>query len=208
MSRSRTMGVVSTRPKRWSRSSTRSEPAELADSDPPELDLDRVFAVFARHGIEYLLIGGVAGRLYGASRATVDIDVVARRDLDNLGRLADARRELGAFLRVGGLDDDTARNLPVILDAEALSHLEISTWRTNAGDLDVLADLRDAAGGHVSYETLRDRSSVVLVGGVEVPLASLDDIIASKRFADRDKDRSALPELTALRDRLARETTD
>lgn len=42
-------------------------------------------------------------------------------------------------------------------------------------------------------------------GGAEatVLVAALDDIIASKEHADREKDREALPELYALRDRRA-----
>lgn len=84
--------------------------------------------------------------------------------------------------------------------------MEISTWRTKEGDVDILTDLRDEAGGQVAYEALRDRSQVVRSGDVDIALASLDDIIASKRFADRDKDRSALPELLALRERLDRDT--
>lgn len=56
--------------------------------DPPTLDIDRIVGVFARHGIDYLLIGGVAGRLYGAERPTFDVDVLARRELDNLEHVA------------------------------------------------------------------------------------------------------------------------
>ena len=40
-------------------------------------------------------------------------------------------------------------------------------------------------------------------------VAALDDIIASKEHADREKDREALPELYALRDReVADESPD
>ncbi len=37
------------------------------------------------------------------------------------------------------------------VDAETLARLEISTWRTDAGDLDVLTDLPDAAGKRLVY---------------------------------------------------------
>ncbi len=67
----------------------------------PQLDIERIVRVFALHNVDYLLIGGVATRLYGAQRLTYDLDVVASREPDNLDRVADALRELGAFLRVG-----------------------------------------------------------------------------------------------------------
>ena len=125
-----------------------------------------------------------------------------------MDKVAQALTELGAFLRVGGLDDETARALPVVLDGEALSRMEISTWRTEAGDVDVLAVMRDEQGRRHDYADLVTRSHRTTLAGVEIELASLDDIIASKRFADRDKDRSALPELVALRAVLRGESGD
>ena len=169
-------------------------------AEPPELDIERILSVFAANGVDFLLIGGVATRLYGAQRLTYDLDVVASRDVDNLDRAAHALRELGAFLRVGGIDDETARTLPVIVDGRALAAMEISTWRTDAGDIDLLAFLRNDAGDRVGFDELARRSSETRVGSVAVRVAGLEDIISSKRFADRDKDRDALPELEALRD--------
>jgi hypothetical protein len=116
----------------------------------------------------------------------------------NLGRLAEALRELGAFLRVGGLSDDEARALPTRLDAVTLSRLEISTWRTYAGDLDVLTVLRGRDGERVSYADLVPRATTVRVDGIVVAVAALDDIIAPREFADRPKDREALDELRRL----------
>jgi hypothetical protein len=35
-------------------------------AEPPELDIERILSVFAANGVDFLLIGGVATRLYGA----------------------------------------------------------------------------------------------------------------------------------------------
>lgn len=102
------------------------------------------------------------------------------------------------YVLVGGLSDAEARSLPVVIDATALGRMEISTWRTTAGYLDVLHHLRSESGGHVDYDELSQRSIETDLGGLQVWLASLDDIVASKRFADRDKDRHALPELERM----------
>lgn len=77
--------------------------------------------------------------------------------------------------------------------------MEVSTWRTSAGDLDVLRSLRDVDGGRRSYGDLEGRSVGISVNQIEVRLAGLGDIIDSKRFAGREKDHAALPELEALR---------
>ena len=169
------------------------------EATPGTPDVDWILEVFARHGVDYLL-SGVATRLCGAERVTYDMDVIARRDTENLDNVANALRELNAFLRVGGLDDDDARALPVIIDGPALLAMEISTWRTDAGDVDVLAVLRDLDGRRVEFADLASRASQTTVAGLSVRLAGLDDIIASKRYADRPKDRDAILELERLRD--------
>ena len=135
---------------------------------------------------------------YGATRPTGDLDFIPARDGDNLRRLADAMRELGAFLRVEGLSDDEARALPVQLSAESLARIEISTWKSDAGEFDVLADMPGRDGSRHGYDELLPRSVQLEVHGVDVRVAALDDIIASKEFADRPKDHAALPELREI----------
>lgn len=169
-------------------------------SDRPSLDVERVLEVLERHGVRYLLVGGVAGQLYGATRATYDLDVVARRERSNLDRAAAALRERGAFMRVGGLSDAEARELPMILDGASLEAMEVSTWRTDAGDVDVLANLRNSSGERLDFDELNNAAREVRVGRIVVRLAGLADIIEAKRFADRDKDRDALPELERIQD--------
>lgn len=165
-------------------------------------DPDRILEVLDRHSVEYVLVGGVAARVHGAGRATADIDCVPATDEENLQRLADALDELGARLRVGGMSDEEARQLPLRLDSATLAAFGSSTWMTDAGPLDLLLELRDPAGGRHPYADLASRAVGVTVGNVTISVASLDDIIASKEFAGRPKDLDALPELEALRNEL------
>lgn len=58
------------------------------------------------------------------------------------------------------------------------------------------------AGFADGYDALASGRAVVVVSGVSVPVASLADVVASKRAAGRPKDIVALPALEArLRDR-------
>ncbi len=148
--------------------------------------------------MDYVLVGGGAGQAHGATRPTVDLDCVPKREADNLTRLAAALRELNARLRVAGLEDDEAAELPVILDATTLGRAELSTWRTDAGDLDILADIPDRRGRRLRYDDLVSRAQQLNLGGTIVQVADLEDIIASKEWANRPKDRDALPELRRL----------
>ena len=164
----------------------------------PEFEPARALETLDRHGVDYVLVGGLGARAHGATRPTGDIDLVPDGDIENLTRLAEALRELNARLRVGGMTDEEARHLPVQLDAETLRSFGSSTWMTDAGPIDVLRDLRDRSGGAVAFDVLVDRSADQRIGSVVVHVAALGDIIASKEHADRDKDREALPELRAL----------
>ncbi len=108
--------------------------------------------------------------------------------------------ELNAYLRVGGLSDEEARALPTRVDADSLARMDISTWRTDAGDLDVLTAIPTRDGGRAFYDDLATRATRIDIGEVTVHVAALSDIIASKEWADRPKDREALDELRRLRD--------
>ncbi len=103
----------------------------MSPPDGPPPDLGRVIAVFARHGVDYLLCGGAAAAAHGAERPTDDADCVVRRERANLDRLAAAMRELNARLRAAGMTDDEARLLPVQIDGATLADLAITTWMTD-----------------------------------------------------------------------------
>lgn len=163
-----------------------------------EFDPDRILTALDRHGVDYVLVGGVAARVHGAGRATADIDCVPATTQENLRRLADVLTELGARLRVAGMSDEEARQLPLRLDAATLAAFGSSTWMTDAGPLDLLVELRDPEGGRHPYVDLAARATSVSVGELTIRVASLEDIIASKEYAARPKDLEALPELKAL----------
>lgn len=108
-------------------------------------------------------------------------------------------RELNARLRVSGMSDDDARQLPIQLDGTMLASADISTW-TDAGGFDVLPGLVGADGLLVSYEELAQRQTIIRGEGFTIRAAALEDIITAEELAGRPKDHDALPELRALRD--------
>ena len=169
----------------------------MPEAHPVELDAIRIIRTLNAHGVRYVVIGGFGSVLYGSTLATFDIDVTPATDDDNLGRLAEALKELGAGLRVSGQPDP----VPMPLDNRSFASFTTMTLRTTAGDLDIC--LRPDASGRTSfdYDTLAQHA-VVIELPEPVPVASLDDIIASKEASGREKDLLRLPELYSLRDRL------
>jgi Nucleotidyl transferase AbiEii toxin, Type IV TA system len=176
------------------------QPVSLPCSGPP-LDLNRLLGALARNNVNFVVVGGSAAGFLGASRLTEDADCVISRERTNLENLASALRELRARLRVARMSDEEAMALPIKIDGMMLERTANSTWTTDAGPFDVLADLKDAEGRSMPYEELVARSTIVRGDGFAVHVASVDDIIAAKTFANRDKDRDALPELLDIQER-------
>lgn len=56
-------------------------------------DPTSILRVLARHGVDYVLIGGYAAFLHGSSVPTVDIDITPDQKDDNLKALAAALKE-------------------------------------------------------------------------------------------------------------------
>jgi hypothetical protein len=145
------------------------------------------------HGVRFLLIGGVAGRLWGSPSLTNDTDVCYATDPDNLERLAGALRGLDAHLR------DVDDHLPFTLDPRTLASAQVFTFTTNAGALDLLAM---PAGTNGFDELMVNAEHFDLGEGLVVAVCSLDDLIRMKRAAGRPKDRIEIEVLAAVREEL------
>jgi hypothetical protein len=70
------------------------------------------------------------------------------------------------------------------------------TFRTTAGDLDVLGQPAGVDG----YAELAPNAVLVDIGGAQVRVADLDDLIRMKVAAGRPKDRIEVEVLAAVRD--------
>ena len=144
--------------------------------------------------VEFVVIGGLAAVVHGSATVTRDLDVVYAADPANLDRLGEALVALGARLR--GVTDD----VPFVPDGRTLRRTRVLTLDTLDGRLDLLAQ----PDGSPPYERLRERALRVDLAGIEVQVASLDDLIAMKKAAGRPKDLVAVEELEAIQ-RLQRE---
>lgn len=153
-----------------------------------------IMAVLDRHGVRYVLVGGLAAVLHGAAHLTTDVDVVPEDGRENLARLSGALHELHARIRVLGESD----GVPFDHSAESLGRVSIWNLVTDLGDLDITF----VPSGTRGYRDLERDAEVMTVRGISVPVASLADVIRSKEAAGRARDRAVLP---ALRELLARQ---
>jgi hypothetical protein len=153
-----------------------------------ELDVERLLRTLVDGGVDFVVIGGVAAILHGSARATFDLDICFANDAGNLEALERVLISLDARLR------GVAEDVPFVADSATLRRVDVLTLSTVAGDLDVLR----IPSGAPRYDVLRRRADRFDVGGFEVLVASIDDLIAMKTAADRDKDRADVAELEAI----------
>ena len=170
----------------------------MSDPDAPPLDPDALIGALECHKVLFVAVGGLAAQWQGAQRPTKDFDICPAWDGENLERLAQALRDIGARLKVRA---ETTERLTIPIDGRLLSKMEITAWRTDAGDLDILLGIpRDSRWDLARYEQLRENAILLEIGEHTILVASLKDIIRSKEITNRPPDHEALPELRRLSD--------
>ncbi|MGH2879122.1 MAG: hypothetical protein ACRDK4_05885 [Solirubrobacteraceae bacterium] len=138
-----------------------------------------IYRAFARHGVEYVTVGGIAIQAYGGQRLTRDLDVVVATSAENMERLAAALADLDA--RILGEEGRRSRSVP---DARLLSSSDLWHLITDHGRVDVIT-----LPAHLgSFEHVRKRAHEVPLGEITVPIAHRDDLLTMKRAAARPQD--------------------
>lgn len=158
----------------------------------PEFDPAPLLELLTRHGVDFVLIGGLAVGVLGSARSTFDVDIAYARTPENLRRLVAALREVDARLRGAPAD------VPFLLDHETIDRGLNFTFSTRHGPLDILGE----PAGAPRYDELKRAASTVELGGFSVRVASLDHLVAMKEAAGRPQDKIAAFELRKLSDRL------
>jgi predicted nucleotidyltransferase len=156
---------------------------------PPDrlFEAGEILRVLAAHGVDFVVIGGIAVQTHGYIRATRDLDIIVRPDLLNLSRLGEALVDLEAELRFAG----TLK----LTDPHQLLRAPLIPVLTRSGPLDVV-NVQHVAGPPRSYDALRDAALEVEFSGFEVAVAGLSDLIRMKRAAGRDQDLTDIEALT------------
>lgn len=153
-----------------------------------------ILAVLVEHGVDFIVVGGVAGVLHGSPLLTDDIDILYSLDEGNQRRLLGALQALDAVFR-----GDPRQLRPGLSHLASRGHKLLST---RLGDCDCLATIEEDS----TYEDLLPHAELMRLGDLQVRVLSLRRLIEVKEKLARPKDRLALMHLVALRDE--RETGD
>jgi hypothetical protein len=134
--------------------------------------------VFEHHGVKYLVFGKSGAILLGYSDSTQDVDLFLDKHQENCEKTVAGLLELGFRL--------TAEEQEEIRRGKDFIQL-----RNGPFDLDLIF----APDGIEQFEDAWTRH----VERHGLPIANLDDIIASKRAANRQRDRESLPRLLSFK---------
>ena len=136
-----------------------------------------LFACLEKHGVRYVVIGGVAAILHGVPRMTGDIDLLIDATLDNAQRMLDTLEDLGY---------DTSE----LVTPEGLLAVKLLMFE-NGIKVDVMMRVPG-----LDFATAWKNREIQHVGKQLFYLVSKADLIASKLGAGRQKDLDDVEALT------------
>lgn len=156
-------------------------------------NLNSLLKVLIESDIDFILIGGYAGVVHGANRLTRDLDICAALTEENLEKL---RKALKGYKPVHRMNPNFKPSLEE--HPKTTNDLNALYLETNLGVLDVLKNVK-AVG---NFEDLNKNAVSISLFGNTCKVISLEDLIKTKEALNRDKDKSILKELYAIRDKV------
>ncbi len=151
-------------------------------------DLVQILKALQNAGVEFIVVGGVAGNAHGVGRLTEDVDIVYSRTPENLERIVNLLRPYHPYLR------GVPAGLPFLWDVETLRRGLNFTLMTDLGPIDLFGEI--TGGG--TFEELKSFVVVMEPFGIPCPVLDLDPLIRVKRAAGRPKDLLDVAMLEAL----------
>lgn len=135
--------------------------------------------------VQYVLVGGLAVQLHGFLRATFDIDLVLAMNDENLERFIAVAKNYGLTpaipVPIDSLRD--AKQIDQWHHEKGMLAFSLREPQTGGGVVDVLVR------PELSFENLMANAVIGKLFGRQVPIASIVDLLAMKRVANRPKDR-------------------
>ena len=156
-----------------------------------------LFAALQEHGVDYVLVGGLALNIHGVERATMDVDLMLALDAGNLGRFVKAAADLGLEPVLPMpieelLQPDKRREW---VEQRRMVAFALHADRPGTPTVDVLI------APSIPFPEIFAGRVVRQVGGTAISLASVDDMIRLKESTGRQRDAAdaaALRRLKAL----------
>ena len=168
---------------------TARERVRGSDSELTASNMLTLLDELTRRKIKFVLIGGLAGRVYGSNYSTIDLDVCHSRDPENLQLLADMLKEMGSEFRRAPV------HVPPALRAETLMTEMDFVFTTRFGNFDLIGEFT----GVGTYEQASEGAIPVKMIRRPVRVLSLPKLMAAKLSTGRPKDQLVHKEMAIVR---------
>ncbi|NJO02172.1 MAG: hypothetical protein HC880_11220 [Bacteroidia bacterium] len=137
-----------------------------------------------KYDVEYLIVGGFAVAVHGYVRATGDLDVWINQSLENADKMLTVMLEFGFspydFQLEDFLPDQEGKPGFVFIGEEPIK-------------IDIIGDV-----GGLKFENSYANRKVIEIEGLEINFINFEDLIQSKKTANRPKDLLDIQNLSNL----------
>jgi hypothetical protein len=153
------------------------------------MELDRIVQRLVEAKVEFVLVGGFASIVQGASVVTEDIDVCFRFSRENLDRLLNAIGDLHPKHRI------TPQRLPLEVTEKNWTMFKNLYLETDFGVLDCLGEIAGIGG----FDEVSARSEEMAVPFGTFRTLTLDGLIRAKEAVGRPHDLVTVRQLKLIR---------
>ena len=143
------------------------------------------------HGVEFVLVGEYAAAGYGVTGVALGMEVCFRFSPENLMRLQEALADLRPVHRM------TPAKIPLKLTPEECRGLNSLYLRTDYGQLDCISEVT----GVGDFDAVKKESITIKLPSGACRILSIDALIRAKEAVGRPRDKEAVLQLKAIRER-------
>jgi hypothetical protein len=159
------------------------------------MDYLKLFEILYKKQVRYLLCGGLAVNIYGIPRMTADIDLIVEFEKENIEKFEIALKLIAysstlpiSILQL--IDADVRRKF--IREKNLIAFSYFSSLK-NMMSMDVLVDVP------LAFNEMWGRKEVREISDFKINIVSVDDLIALKKYANREQDKSDIILLSKIK---------
>ena len=154
-------------------------------------NLNELLKKILNFNIDFVIVGGFAGVVHGATQVTQDLDICLLIDEQKINDLRECLKDLNPKHRM-------LPQKPSFLDTpDASSDIKNLYLETNLGIIDILSEVPNIG----SFKRIKDNSITVQLFGHNCQVISLDDLIEVKKNLGRAKDIALYHELLEIKNK-------
>ena len=156
------------------------------------LDLEKILKILIENNVEFIIVGGYASIIHGASYVTKDLDICVNLSEENAFRILKA---ITPYHPVHRMHPETP---PLQETPRSLSNYRNLYLHTDLGDVDMLGEIT----GLGKFHDLVDSSIEVELYGKTCKVLDINALIVSKKALARPKDNQVIIQLEAIKEEL------